>query len=58
MRNQDPPTFTLRSISNSGWLILTVMSLAGVILRDVSTGAGVAIAVYAVALLMASKAVQ
>lgn len=43
MRNQDPPTFTLRSISNSGWLILTVMSLAGVILRDVPTGAGVAI---------------
>ncbi len=43
MRNQDPPSFILRSISNSGWLILAVMSLAGVVLRDVSTGAGVAI---------------
>lgn len=43
MRNQDPPSFILRSISNSGWLILAVMSLAGVVLRDVSTGAGVAV---------------
>ena len=43
MRNQDPPSFILRSISNSGWLILMVMSAAGVILKDVSTGAGVAI---------------
>ena len=43
MRNQDPPSFILRSISNSGWLILAAMSLAGVVLRDVSTGAGVAV---------------
>lgn len=43
MRNQGPPSFILRSISNSGWLILAVMSLAGVVLRDISTGAGVAI---------------
>ena len=43
MRSQVPPSFILRSISNSGWLILAVMSLAGVALRDISTGAGVAI---------------
>lgn len=43
MRSQGPPSFILRSISNSGWLILAVMSLAGVALRDISTGAGVAI---------------
>ena len=40
MRNQ--PSFALRSIENSGWLILALMSLAGLILRDVSTALGVA----------------
>ena len=43
MRNQEPPALALKSISNSGWLILAIMSAAGMILRDVSTGAGVAI---------------
>ena len=43
MRNQEPPALALRSISNSGWLILAIMSAAGMILRDVSTGAGVAV---------------
>ncbi len=43
MRNQEPPALALRSISNFGWLILAIMSAAGVILRDVSTGAGVAV---------------
>ena len=43
MRNQDPPSLTLRSISNSGWLILAVMSVAGLILKDFSTALGVAI---------------
>ncbi|MCE2451385.1 MAG: hypothetical protein J4F48_00760 [Nitrospinae bacterium] len=40
MRNQ--PSLALRSIENSGWLILALMSLAGLILRDVSTALGVA----------------
>jgi len=43
MRKQDPPSFILKSISNSGWLILAVMSVAGLILKDVPTGAGVAV---------------
>ncbi len=40
MRNQ--PSLALRSIENSGWLILALMSLAGLILRDVPTALGVA----------------
>ena len=40
MRNQ--PSLALRSIENSGWLILVLMSAAGLILRDVSTALGVA----------------
>ena len=43
MRNQDTPALALRRISNSGWLILAVMSAAGVMAKDVSTGAGVAV---------------
>ena len=41
MRNQ--PSLALRSIENSGWLILALMSMAGLILKDVSTAVGVAI---------------
>ena len=41
MRNQ--PSLALRSIENSGWLILALMSMAGLILKDVSTAVGLAI---------------
>ena len=41
MRNQ--PSLALRSIENSGWLILALMSMAGLILGDVSTAVGLAI---------------
>ena len=40
---QNQPSLTLRSIENSGWLILVIMSLGGLILGDVSTAVGVAI---------------
>ncbi len=43
MTNQDPPSLVLKSISNSGWLILALMSVGGVMLGNLSTGAGVAI---------------
>ena len=41
MRNQ--PSLALRSIENAGWLILALMSMAGLILKDVSTAVGLAI---------------
>ena len=41
MRNQ--PSLALRSIENSGWLILALMSMAGLLLGDVSTAVGLAI---------------
>ena len=40
---QNQPSLALRSIENSGWLILVIMSLGGLILGDVSTAVGVAI---------------
>ncbi len=40
---QNQPSLALRSIENSGWLILAIMSLGGLILGDVSTAIGVAI---------------
>ena len=40
---QNQPSLALRSIENSGWLILALMSVAGLILKDVSTAGGVAI---------------
>lgn len=43
MQNRDEPSRALRSIENSGWLILAVTSAAGLILKDVSTGVGVAV---------------
>ena len=42
MRNQDPPSSILRSISNAGWVILALMSAAGLVLKDVPTALGVA----------------
>ncbi len=40
---QNQPSLALRGIENSGWLILALMSMAGLILKDVSTAGGVAI---------------
>ena len=43
MRNQNPPSHTLRKIENSGWLIVAAASVGGFILRDVATAFGLAV---------------